>query len=169
MYMYVQNVAYTRTGTLFCFNGLVSWWLPELRCVLLVLIRKLFSWNLGVEAAVLGSSYVSSFPAMKHMKHILSLSCSNCVADAVTFSKLSEQVRIAERPDIGRELVWIFVGSHYQLLLHLILILILFVAFLCSALQIMEWFISVGLRRCSKCLLTLNSLWISFIPRGYVN
>ena len=73
----------------------------------------------------------------------------SCVTDAVTFSKLSEHVRIAERPVIGRELFLIFVGCLDRLLLLLLLHLLLvpppllplpplisyFVAFLCIAMR----------------------------------
>jgi hypothetical protein len=100
---------------------------------------QLESW--GVETTVLGSSYFSSVPPMKHMEHIRSLSCSN-LYDAVTFNKLSEQVRIAERPVIGRELVRIFVGSLDRLLLPPLLLPLLLLP---PLLLLLLWLFSVSL------------------------
>ena len=71
-------------------------------------------------SAIPRSSY---FPSVVHrMKQIsvpLVVRIYTSVADAVTFNKLSEHVRIAERPVIGRELLRIFVGCLDRLLLLL--------------------------------------------------
>ena len=87
---------------------------------------------------------------MKQISVPLVVRIYTCVADAVTFNKSSEYVRIAERPVIGRELVRIFVGCLDLLLLpppppllppppHFLspspLLFSSFVAFLCIAMR----------------------------------
>ena len=101
---------------------------------------------------------------------------ATCVANAVTLNKLSEQVRVAERPVIGRELVRIFVGCLDRLLPPpppLLLLFFFFFLFFCGfSLYRYANRLVVRLNRTPSLfwrLLTLNSLWISLIPRSYVN
>jgi hypothetical protein len=68
------------------------------------LIRKVSSCNVGMESAIPKFLLFSSVPPVKYMQRIRYHSCSNlyelCVANTVTFNKLSEQSHIDERPVI---------------------------------------------------------------------